>query len=98
MGAPIKWKEKKKNKKNNAICNLNFSPDLNWTIPKPEKKKGQKITDFKLEKTESTIFGKQEAAYVEMAENYQIFTINIAELLSSLRKHSEALPLNFPCL
>lgn len=29
MGAPIKWKEKKKNKKNNAICNLNFSPDLN---------------------------------------------------------------------
>lgn len=63
-----------------------------------KKKKGQKITDFKLEKTESTIFGKQEAAYVEMAENYQIFTINIAELLSSLRKHSEALPLNFPCL
>lgn len=33
-----------------------------------------------------------------MAENYQIFTINIAELLSSLHKHSEALPLNFPCL
>ena len=94
MGAPIKWKEKKKNKKNNAICNLNFSPDLNWTIPKPEKKKGQKITDFKLEKTESTIFGKQEAAYVEMAENYQIFTTDFHYFIQQewmrLRDQAEA--------
>lgn len=39
MGAPIKWKTKKeKKKKNNTICYLNFSLDVSWIIPKPEKK------------------------------------------------------------